>query len=336
MTMPARPAKLYLSLMDGAPPNAQFFNAIRGCELVPGLVEADFAMVPYGVRRISPRFAAHVDETAARAAQYGKKTVVIISGDLGYRVHLGGVFAFKVSAYRRGKQQNEIIAPPCAADFWADRPFEPRRKSARPSVAFCGYAGFPSAAVRAKYFVRNAAFDAATLAALHWGAHKRGIYFRRKALRLLARDSRIETRFIVRDAFFLNAAPKPRDRATARREFLDNMRGADFALAPKGDGNYSIRFFEALSMGRIPVLIDTDMVLPLEKVIDYSKFIVRVPHTEVRTIPERIVRLYDSLSEEAFMDMQRAAREAFARYLRQDSFYAVALPLLRDRGPEAF
>jgi len=334
-------AKLFLapfggthrSILFGGRPAPEYFRF--NFEVVQTLAEADFAIIPNAVRKVSPEFMEHVRRTVAYAKTLDKKTIVFISGDLGYRIHMDGVLVFKVSEYAHGKRKNEIMSPPFVEDFWAGAQFEPRRKSARPSIGFCGYAGFPSLATRVKYLLRNSAFDAAALASPHWGAHKRGIYFRRKALGLLRRDPRIDARFIIRGAFFLNAAPTPQSRDSARREFLDNLRSADFSLAPKGDGNYSIRFFEALSMGRIPILIDTDMVLPLEKVIDYSKFIVRVPHTEMHALPDRIATLYGSLSDEEFMNMQKAARDTFVQYLRQDAFYNTAFSILRDRGPEA-
>jgi len=334
-------AKLFLasfggthrSILFGGRSAPEYFHF--NFEVVQTLAEADFAVIPNAVRKVSPEFMEHVRRTVAYAKTLDKKTIVFISGDLGYRIHMDGALAFKVSEYAHGKRRDEIISPPFVEDFWEGARFEPRRKSARPSVSFCGYAGFPSSVTRAKYILRNTAFDTAALFAPHWGAHKRGIYFRRKAIELLKEDSHIDARFMIRNAFFLNAAPTPQDRDAARKEFLENLRNSDFALAPKGDGNYSIRFFEALSMGRIPILIDTDMVLPLEKEIDYSKFIVRVPHTQMHTLPGRIAELYNSLSDEQFAEMQRAAREAFVTHLRQDSFYNIAFPLLRDRGPEA-
>jgi hypothetical protein len=113
------------------------------------------------------------------------------------------------------------------------------------------------------------------------------------------------------------------------------MAHADFALAPRGDGNYSRRFFRALSMGAVPILIDTDMTLPLEKELDFSRFILRIPHTEMHTLPDRVVDLYNSLSNEEFRAMQQAARDAYVNYLRQDKFYSRAFALLKAHGPEA-
>jgi hypothetical protein len=59
-----------------------------------------------------------------------------------------------------------------------------------------------------------------------------------------------------------------------KEEFVNNMKYSEFSFCPRGTGNFSTRFYEALHNGRIPVLIDTDTVLPFEKHIDYSKICV--------------------------------------------------------------
>src|SRR6185503_19907515 len=102
------------------------------------------------------------------------------------------------------------------------------------------------------------------------------------------RSTLVRTRFIARDFFSgakstIQLSPKE-----ARREFVSTTRAGDFALAPKGDGNYSVRFLEALALGRIPVLIDTDTELPLEDRIPYEKICVRVPARDIARTPEYI------------------------------------------------
>lgn len=66
-----------------------------------------------------------------------------------------------------------------------------------------------------------------------------------------------------------------------RDSYIDQLDNTKFALSPRGRGLNSIRFFEALRMGRIPVLIADDAKLPLEQKIDYDRFVVRVPEDDV-------------------------------------------------------
>jgi hypothetical protein len=131
----------------------------------------------------------------------------------------------------------------------------------------------------------------------------------------------IKTSFIVRRGFSgaLKTIDLPPERA--RKEFIDNVRESDFVLAPKGDGNYSNRFLEALSMGRIPVVVDTDIMLPFEDAIGYEKIMIRVPMDGIARTPHYIREFYDKLNEGEWQERQRLARETFDDYLRQDAFF---------------
>lgn len=316
---------------------APSYFVFSGIEQASRMEEADFVAVSGSMRTLSAEATAYVRSVADMAAARGKKTLLFIGGDLGYDIHIDheSIILFKPSEYRHGKRRNEVIVPAFTDDPYHGRVFVPRTKSARPVVGFCGFAEIASPFTWGKYVITNAALDAAAAVTRrpYLTARKRGIYFRRKAMRILTHDTRIETRFILRDTFF---GQVPADMAEHhRQEYLENMRGSDFALSPRGDGNYSRRFFRALSMGVIPVLIDTDMVLPLEHQLDYSRFTVRVPHTDMHALPERILSLWHSLSEDEFIAMQFRARSAFMDYLRQDVFYSRALQILKEQGPEA-
>jgi hypothetical protein len=142
------------------------------------------------------------------------------------------------------------------------------------------------------------------------------------------------THFIVRKAFFGQAAKTKEGLLKLREEYIENLQNNDFALAPRGDANASTRFFEALSLGRIPILIDTDIVLPLERIIDYSKFVVRIDHTQLHRLPEILLDFYEKISDDEFVAMQYRAREAYVKHLRLDSFFNTALAVLKERGPE--
>ena len=62
--------------------------------------------------------------------------------------------------------------------------------------------------------------------------------------------------------------------AARYREHLDQCR---FIASPRGDGLSSLRFFEALAWGRIPILISDHTALPLQDIIPYHEFVIRVP-----------------------------------------------------------
>ena len=73
-----------------------------------------------------------------------------------------------------------------------------------------------------------------------------------------------------------------------RQAYLSLMDDTKFVLCPRGKGLNSIRFFEALRMGRIPVLISDNAKLPMDSFVDWDEIIVRVPEDDVASLMDRI------------------------------------------------
>lgn len=312
--------------------------AFTGFTFVSNVEDADFILLPQSMRRNTEKWRSYFDGQKSFAASHGKKIIFFIGTDLSHAMHADGGIVFKGSVYRTRMHENEIVSVPYAEDLSEVVQFSLRRKGVKPEVSFCGYAGFPDWKTQLKYLIKNLVLDVASRITFNPNLRvfKRGIYFRRTAIKHLQKNPRVNANFIIRDTFAGNIATTRVDPKQARREYLENMVNSDFVLCPKGDGNYSVRFYEALSLGRIPILIDTDMAMPLEKTLDYSKCILRVHHTDIGRLGDIIADFYESLTEEQFIEMQRAAREAFIKYLRYDSFFNVALPLLKEKGIRSF
>jgi hypothetical protein len=297
--------------------------ALTSYEFVSDIADADYALFPHAIRSCDDPLFPAFRKAQEMAASAGKRIIISVGGDLSHNIFVDDAIVLKGSQYGFLKRDNEIIVPPFAEDFGDTMKIAPRPKGAAPVVAFCGWAGFATPVAYAKYLIKNACLEARALATgdTRLRVFKKGLYWRRKALRLLARADRIETRFIVRKTFSANRKTISLDPAVARREYVENMRESDLVLAPKGDGNFSVRFYEALSMGRIPIVIDTDMIFPFEDIIRYDDFMLRVPYTDIDRLAGIVADFYANVSEEKWLKMQRAARAAYERYLRYDSFF---------------
>lgn len=79
--------------------------------------------------------------------------------------------------------------------------------------------------------------------------------------------------------FHISHAPETLTQLAA--EFRNHLDRSQFVVCPRGDGLSSLRFFEALAWGRIPILIADQTQLPLEEVIPYDEFVVRIPESDV-------------------------------------------------------
>ena len=98
----------------------------------------------------------------------------------------------------------------------------------------------------------------------------------------LKQSSFIDCHFIYREQF-MHANYK---------EYIQNMNQCEFCFCPRGTGNFSIRFYECLYFGRIPVLIDTDILMHYEDEIDWSNHIVFSKNIE--DVPHDIVSFWNS------------------------------------------
>lgn len=90
-----------------------------------------------------------------------------------------------------------------------------------------------------------------------------------------------------------------------RQEFAEHMARTSYVLCPRGCENYSYRAYEALRFGRIPVIIDSDMVLPSS--IDWEGVGLIVPDECRASIRTRIVEDYETRSTSAFLERQALA-----------------------------
>lgn len=71
-------------------------------------------------------------------------------------------------------------------------------------------------------------------------------------------------------------------------EYVSLMHMSKFVFCPKGFGLQTIRFYETLAFGRIPVLISNHAKLPLEDEIDYDKFVVKVDENNLKELESKI------------------------------------------------
>jgi len=100
--------------------------------------------------------------------------------------------------------------------------------------------------------------------------------------------------------------------ASDRERYIATLDSSCFILCPRGIGLNSLRFFETLAFGRIPVLLADNARLPLDWIIDWNSFVVRVPETEIDRIADYIETFlaFTSLEEAA-----ARARQAWEEHL---------------------
>lgn len=73
-----------------------------------------------------------------------------------------------------------------------------------------------------------------------------------------------------------------------RESYIDLLGRSRVTLCPRGTGPGTIRFWEALAMGSVPMLIADGLELPFEDQINWSEFIIRVPEASAKKANEFI------------------------------------------------
>lgn len=238
-------------------------------ELVDDIADAELVVLPtdwYWVR--GPSWASRPDRDLAhrlaglhdRARQLGVPTVVHFTGDRSCdRVGLEGAIVLREGAFRSRMGSDDRVLPAFAEDLVAEHlggvP-EIRRRGERAVVGFCGLAGRRRGAAT---IARRLAFHVVVAARERRfdPSPRLGEEIRSTALELLGDDPSVDTNFVVRDSSVFFREADSADLVDVRKEYVDNMASCDYVLCVRGSGNYSYRLYEALSMGRIPIVVDT-------------------------------------------------------------------------------
>jgi hypothetical protein len=131
----------------------------------------------------------------------------------------------------------------------------------------------------------------------------------------------VRTNFIAHEHFFGGGSVSESLRPKARQDYYENFITSDYGLAVRGFGNFSFRFYEIMAAGRIPVLIDTDCVLPYDFIHDYREFCVIVPESEIDRVGDYVLRFHARFSPDDFRDLQIRIRRFWEEWLSPKGFY---------------
>ena len=113
-----------------------------------------------------------------------------------------------------------------------------------------------------------------------------------------------------------------------RRRFLANLYGHHYVICASGYGNYSYRVYEALAAGRIPVLIDSDCVLPFDEHVPWRELVVWVEASEVHRTAERILAFHRQFDAASLRSHQQRLRNTWQTFCTLAGFqHALSLQL---------
>ncbi|SDH87510.1 exostosin domain-containing protein [Winogradskyella thalassocola] len=220
---------------------------------------------------------------------------------------------FRQSGYRSRVPKWHIglpvfISDPLKVQYNKGTIFE-RPYTKNPTIGFCGFATSKVVlAIKTKFKIglKNLSYylklssqePEAIMAAALW---------RHSILKRMENHQGLITNFIYR-AKYRAGSQNETQRATSTAEFFNNIKDSDYVVCVRGAGNFSVRLYETLAMGRIPVFVNTDCILPYTEAIDWKQHVVWVESYEVHKIGAIVYEFHKALSEDNFVQLQQRNR----------------------------
>lgn len=303
-------------------PVFDYFTIVTDCS------EADLSILPMSWNYYLSN--GRIDQALAfikSARKYDKPILTQTTGDFGVTPPIDDVYVLRCSGYRSREPLCHIGQPTFIRDplreYYAAAGIFPRSKGPRPLVGFCGQsrttplgAGFDMA----RTILQNLSYYCGVRAEEPQDIYP-SIRRRVKALGLLERSTQVETRFIRRNLYRAGARTVE-ERWNTALEFYNNIRDTDYTLCLRGGGNFSVRFYETLAMGRIPLFVNTDCLLPYDHNINWKDHVVWIEEGDMDHVAEIIREFHNNIHPDDFVQMQIKNRKLWEDKLTFTGFYS--------------
>lgn len=292
-------------------------DSIRDCDVA---IYPQKAFVPETLA-----FESSIYQAASLAAAADRPLIIDATSDSDVYLDIPSANILRCGLYRSLKQQFETECP-----YWSnDRTsrgldtLSVEGRGEKPVVGFCGTtASMGKLANLSKTIIPFAL----TKAVLGSGRLARqldprlvegmSLQLREKSLQAIANDASIVSVFDVTNHHQSYYIRDEANKIALEHLFIDNTSKCDYVLCVRGSGNYSGRFYMALNAGRIPVVIDTDVVIPYEERLH----LIKVPLAEVNNLGTIIAQHFASTSTEELAAMKRANRSIYHQFLAPERF----------------
>lgn len=303
--------------------------------------EADFVVIP-----IYMPFSYPSSETPKelvlfieKCVKYGKKILVYSGHDVGnVSIKIKNAIVFSGAAYKSKNSDSLLSFPHLFEDFierYKAGKLEIRDKSIVPQIGFCGYAPPLNLTLGNAKFIALAKLWANYIGVMKYLPDYSSHSYRARVLIELNRTKGLKTNFIIKGNFGfgpggLNTGTHKEDNNSYRLNYINNILDNDYTICVRGIGNNSIRFYETLCCGRIPIFVNTDCILPFEDTIDWKHLCVWVEEKDIYRIGEIVKEYHNNLPNDEFKSRQVQLRKIWEEYLSPVGFFS-NIPLLIEK-----
>jgi hypothetical protein len=198
-----------------------------------------------------------IENLITLSEQYNKKILLLYNDDDGSIFNFKNSILFRTSLFKSNKPQNYLSLPAFCNDLKIEEKKIIREKNDLPTIGFCGAITHP---------IRKQIIEE---------INKLGF----------------PTNFIVRDNFWGGDVWGSK----VRSEYINNTLNSDIVICLRGAGNFSYRFYETLCLGRIPLVVDTDLVFPFEDFINYNERIIKINNNKLENLSNDILLFWNGI-----------------------------------------
>lgn len=263
----------------------------------------------------------------SQAKKANKQVWAFVSGDHSVKhPDYNHVFVFRLGGYKSKKNSNHKGMPVFIGDYLLKNEllesYLPKHYMTKPLVGFCGQAN--SSKIQAGLDVlKKSWFNLKGVLGLSFYEPEALVatsYLRARLLQRLKHSEVIIDQFILRKQYRAGVTHGKETHKTTL-EFYNNILESHYVLCVRGGGNFSVRFYETLMMGRIPVYIHMDGFLPLEDEINWKNHVVWIEQNEQDKIVEKILSFHSELTPQSFLRLCESNRKLWESRLTMNGFF---------------
>ncbi len=256
---------------------------------------------------------------------HAKPIWLYTAGDYGFTANIKNSYTFRLGGFDSQLNENTYVMPSFINDpydTFLKKGFGVLQKEDKPSIGFVGHAQsgmvkyFKEYLNHFKYKLKRRFRQVL--------ADKQTFYpssiKRVKYLLTLQKNKRLKTDFILRRSYRAGAHSAQTQKESAL-QFYTNIYTNAYTFCLRGVGNFSVRFYETLAVGRIPILLNTDCRLPMADHIEWDKHCVIIDENSKITVAEAILAFHNKLSNTAFEDLQRSNRTLWETHLKREAYF---------------
>ncbi len=259
------------------------------------------------------------------AKHHGKTIWIYSAGDYGFTNYIKNSITFRLGGFNSQLSDSTYIMPSFVNDPYKTQlpeGFSSLVKENKPSIGFVGHA--QSGMFK---YIKEFSNHLKTLVKRKLNklvADAQPFYpssiKRAKYLGKLNLSEQLNTSFVLRESYRAGVQTET-DKQKTTQEFYENIFNNAYTFCSRGVGNFSVRFYETLAVGRIPILLNTDCRLPLPNTINWEKHCVIIEESKKESLEAQILEFHNSKTEAEFEALQNDNRKLWESHLVRHAFF---------------